>query len=280
MKMIRVGKIAFTNILPLYHYANFSDLPVELVSKVPSQLNRGMAEGSIDVGPISAFTYAEDYPNYVLMPDLSVSAKGQVRSIFLFSKYKDFTAVKDGKIALPNTSATSIHLLKILLEYMAGGKPTYTTEKPNVNAMMEHADAALLIGDDALLASWHNQNYYAFDLGWQWYKETGLPMTFAVWAVRRQIVEHQMELLFSIYERFLNAKQRSKKEPMPVIQAAMKKLGGDVATWQEYYTGLTYDFGIDERRGLATYYHYAQLAGLIEKDINIEVLDLTCTHLS
>lgn len=272
--MIRVGKIAFTNILPLYHYADFSDLPVELVSKVPAQLNRGMAAGSIDLGPISAFTYADDYPNYVLMPNLSVSAKGRVRSIFLFSKYKDFHAVKDGKIALPNTSATSINLLKILLEYMAGGKPTYTTEKPNVNTMMEHADAALLIGDDALLASWKKNNYYAFDLGLQWYKETGLPMTFAVWAIRRQIAEEQKELLSQIYERFLIAKQRAQQEPMPVIQAAMKQLGGEVATWQEYYAGLTYNFGIDERRGLATYYHYAQLAGLIKEDIDIEVMDL------
>lgn len=274
MKPIQIGKIAFTNILPLYHHFYFSDLPVELIPQVPSQLNKSMAAGSIDMGPISSFAYADDYPKYVIMPDLSVSSKGPVGSIFLFSKKDTFTAVKNGKIALTNTSASSINLLKILLEYFAGGSPSYTTQNPNLDQMMTNADAALLIGDDALRANWSNTKYHVFDLGLEWYKETGLPMTFAVWAVNRHVAEERQETLSLIYQRFLQAKKLGKQEPIPVIQEAMRSLGGEVADWKKYYAGLNYDFGPEEQHGLATYFHYAALAGLIKDEVKIEVLDL------
>jgi chorismate dehydratase len=274
MKPIRIGKIAFTNILPLYHYFRYDDLPVKLIPQVPSQLNKSMAEGSIDMGPISSFAYADDYPKYVIMPDLSVSAKGRVGSIFLFSKKENFAEVKNGRIALTNTSASSINLLKILLEHFAGGAPSYKTEDPDLDKMMEHADAALLIGDDALRANWKNRKYYVFDLGLEWYKETGLPMTFAVWAVNRNVVKERQETLSLIYQRFLYSKKRGEQDPMPVIQEAMSQLGGKIVDWEKYYAGLNYNFGPEEQRGLATFYHCATLAGLVKDNVKIEVMDL------
>lgn len=274
MLPVRIGKIAYTNILPIYHYFDQSNLSVELIPQVPAQLNHAMAEGEIDMSPISSFAYAKDYPKYVLMPDLSVSATGSVGSIFLFSKHQRFTGVKNGKIALTNTSASSIHLLKILLEYFAGGMPSYTTETPDLEAMMSHADAALLIGDDALRAKWSNRNYHVFDLGYEWYKETGLSMTFAVWAVNREIVKNRQKTLSLIYERFIEAKHMGQAKPMPIILEAIRQLGGDIATWQQYYQGLNYDFGIKEQKGLATYYRYAALAGLIPEEVKIDVMDL------
>ena len=89
MKPIQIGKIAFTNILPLYHHFHYSDLPVELIPQVPSQLNKSMAAGSIDMGPISSFAYADDYPKYVIMPDLAWKPTGfrpRPRSYWLVRK--------------------------------------------------------------------------------------------------------------------------------------------------------------------------------------------------
>lgn len=271
---MRIGKIAFTNILPLYYYFDQSQLPVELIPQVPSGLNRSMAAGKIDMGPISSFAYAKDYPKYVLMPNLSVSATGPVGSIFLFSKHKDFTAVKNGKIALTNTSATSINLLKILLEYFAGGTPEYTTEAPDLDVMMKDNDAALLIGDDALKASWTDRKFYVFDLGLEWYKQTGLSMTFAVWAVNRQVAEEEKNLLGLVYERFIHSKLRSKREPQPIIQTAMAELGGSPVIWEQYYERLNYNFGLSEQKGLAAYFRYAAIMGLISDEVEIEVIQL------
>jgi chorismate dehydratase len=72
----------------------------------------------------------------------------------------------------------------------------------------------------------------------------------------------------------LRAKQLGQQEPIPVIQEAMEKLGGDLATWKKYYKGLNYNFGPEEQRGLAAYYHYAALAGLIKDEVKIELMDL------
>ena len=85
MRPIRIGRIAFTNILPIYHFFDPSGLNVEMIHQVPSQLNRGMAAGEIDMGPISSFAYGENHTRYTLVPHLSVSSRGPVRSIYLFT---------------------------------------------------------------------------------------------------------------------------------------------------------------------------------------------------
>lgn len=83
-----IGKISYTNSWPVYHYFDPSSLsfPAEMVSEVPAVLNRGMAAGDIHVGALSSFAYAAASDRLLLLPGLSVSADGPVRSIFLFSK--------------------------------------------------------------------------------------------------------------------------------------------------------------------------------------------------
>ena len=96
---------------------------------------------------------------------------------------------------LPTTSATSVNLLKIILEKFYNGKPTYEYAKPNLEHMMEHADGALLIGDDAIKESWRNKTYMITDLGQEWAKWTGQWMSFAVWAIRKETAQKYPELV-------------------------------------------------------------------------------------
>lgn len=51
------------------------------------------------------------------------------------------------------------------MEKAYGGKPTYWDSEPNLDVMMESSDAALLIGDHAIEASWRDHNYIVTDLG-------------------------------------------------------------------------------------------------------------------
>ncbi|TCS93396.1 menaquinone biosynthetic enzyme MqnA/MqnD family protein [Hazenella coriacea] len=275
MKPIRIGKISFTNILPIYHFFDGTGLDVELVPQVPAQLNRGMASGEIDMGPISSFAYAEHYPEFVLMPDLSVSAKGPVGSIFLFTKGEELTDLKKARIALTNTSASSVALLRIIMEKFIGATPEYKTMTPDLSQMMNEADAALLIGDDALKAKMTSDlPYRIFDLGQEWYNRTDLSMTFAVWAVRREIVETRKDELKQIYARFMKAKEQGSQQRQPIIQEAMKQLNGSESFWNQYFDGLCYDLQETEQIGLKTYYQYAAEIGLISPDVQICMLDL------
>jgi chorismate dehydratase len=55
------------------------------------------------------------------------------------------------------------------------------------------ADAAVVIGDEALSASLIGasaRGWYVTDLADEWRAWTGLPMVFAVWAGRREVVDH------------------------------------------------------------------------------------------
>ncbi|MBA4495601.1 menaquinone biosynthetic enzyme MqnA/MqnD family protein [Paenactinomyces guangxiensis] len=274
MKPIRIGKISFTNILPIYHYFDQRGTQVELIPQVPTQLNRGMAKGEIDMGPISSFAYAETYPDYVLMPDLSISATGPVGSIFLFTRGEELADLHQARIALTNTSASSVALLRILLEKFAGAKPEYVTMDPCLDDMMNRADAALLIGDDALKGLWRNSGYRILDLGQEWYNRTGMSMTYAVWAVRREIAETRTAELEEIFVRFMKAKEKGQRDPRPVIREAMRQLGGDVPFWDRYYDGLSYDLREKEIAGLKAYYRYGAELGLLPPDVQICMLDL------
>ncbi len=270
---IIIGKIDYTNVWPIFHFFERQELgnSVKIISQVPTQLNAAMAKGEIDIGPISSFAYAEHFEKYLLFPDLSVSSYGKVNSIFLFHK-KPLQELHKSKIALPTTSATSINLLKIILTRFYSAQPEYFYTSPILEDMLEVADAALLIGDDAIRAAWQPYlPYFVTDLGELWTRLTGKGMCFAVWAVRKQTVEENPTQVHRIFKAFELSKQHGLNHLEPIILAAQKRLGGDFDTWYEYFTQLCYDFGESEKSGLELYFQYALELGLLNQKIPLIV---------
>lgn len=273
MRPIRIGKIAYTNVLPIYHFFEDRELPIEWIHQIPSKLNQKMLEGLIDIGPISAYAYGKNASKYFLIPDISISARGAVRSIFLFSRTPVLSELDGAKIALTTSSATSIHLLRIILEHFEGIQPDYCSLPPDLNQMMQQADAALLIGDDAIKASFQDHGYYAFDLGYEWYLRTNLNMTYAVWTIRREVVEDRKPEIVPILQAFLSAKEKGTQNLQPVIQVAKGRLGGSESFWKEYFSGLCYDFKDKELSGLKKYYALCRKLGLLQSEVDIQFLD-------
>jgi chorismate dehydratase len=269
---IRVGQNLYTNAWPVYYHMPVERLKgkVEWIEQVPSRLNRALAQGEIDAGMISSFAYGESFPQYVLLPELSVSAYGSVGSVLLFHK-EPLERVANGRIALASTSATSVNLLKIILQKFYGGRPIYTYAAPHLEEMMEGRDAALLIGDDAIRASWANRRYRVTDLGEQWLRWTGEWMTFAVWAVRKDALKRHADTVAELLAAFLESKRQSKLHPEPVAREAAARIGGTEPFWRRYFGGLCHDFGSEQRRGLQTYFRYARELGLLDHDVTIEL---------
>jgi chorismate dehydratase len=267
-KTITVGKIKYTNAWPIFHYFDPSQLrhPVELVTKVPAELNRSMLNGSLDISAMSSFAYASGAEDMLLLPDLSVSADGPVQSIFLFSR-KPLDEIKNGTIALTNTSATSVNLLKILMQKAWEGQPSYFDCEPDLDLMLQQADAGLLIGDHAIKASWRSEGLYVTDLGEQWKRWTGYSITFAVWAVRRAVAEQHTDAVAEIAAAFRASKQRCLSDLTPVITEACKEIGGTPDYWERYFTNLCYDFGEKEQKGLELYFQYAYELGLLDRRV-------------
>lgn len=271
---LRMGKIAYTNVLPLYEKLNLSDLSVEEVSAVPARLNQMLALGQIDFSSISSFSYALNWRDYRLLPGISISSKKEVGSVILFTDGIPLTELDGKTVALSNQSAASVHLLRVILEKYIGIKPTYLFMEPDLPMMLKHAKAALLIGDAAIQARWEQPQKPFYDLATLWHKYTNETMTFAVWAVRKEVLQYR-GLLKELHQRFLQAKEAGLQALPQVIKRAQAGLGGDRDFWHNYYTRqLSYDFGEQERKGLEKYFQDLQEIGVLEDKVPIQLIEI------
>ncbi|HUC92342.1 MAG TPA: menaquinone biosynthesis protein [Paenibacillus sp.] len=265
---ITVGRIDYANVWPIFEHfdevrAERDLTGVDIVVGMPSVLNGALTEGNVDIASVSSFAYGRRAEQFVLLPDLSVSADGEVRSILLFLK-NPLDDVLKGTVAVTSTSATSVNLLKIILQGRFGAEPRYITMEPDLDAMLEEADAALLIGDHAIQGSWRTDHgCEVLDVGRLWKDWTGLTMTFAVIAVRKETALRAPKTVSDIYKALLESKRRGLRDIGRLASKAVRRLGGQSGYWEAYFNGLRYGFGPDEREGLMLYFRYAARLGLL-----------------
>ncbi|MEK8127401.1 menaquinone biosynthesis protein [Paenibacillus filicis] len=269
---IRMGRIDFTNVWPLFYYFPFESFgdQLEVFQQVPTQLNKAMAEGRIDIGPISSFAYAEHAEDYLLFPHMSVSAFQHVHSLLLFHR-KPLAELEGSTIALPTTSATTVNLLKIILAKYYRVNVHYVYEEPNLDTMMNKADAGLLIGDHAIKASWEDRGYLVTDLGAEWTRLTGHWMSFAVCTIRKQVAREQPELVADIYKAFLESKRKSLADLTSLVNDAQRLIGGSREYWHDYFSNLSYEFGPKQWEGLQLYYRYAVELGFLKHEVQLQI---------
>src|SRR5438045_5631401 len=192
------------------------DAGVEEVSGVPTDLNRRLLDGDIDVAPISSIEYARHADRRRLLPRLCGCSEGAVESIQLVSR-KPLEQVRT--IAVTPESATSVVLTKVLLP-----------EARHV-PLGEGAQAKLLIGDAALKSAFEDPTPH-YDLGRLWLERTGLPMVFAVWACPEPVSAGLSEL-----EDALVASVRlAPAEPAQLGHAASERVGQPAGLPAAYVT--------------------------------------------
>jgi chorismate dehydratase len=237
--LIRLGRISYANMAPVFYELGGDSF--EQVSGVPTQLNRLLLNGEIDVAPISSIEYARNADRLKLLPQLCVSAEGAVDSIQLITR-KPLEQVRS--VAVTPESATSVVLTRVLL----GGVDLVPLDHP--------ADAKMLIGDAALHSAFEDPTPH-YDLGRLWQERTGLPMVFAVWACREGVHEGLEEL-----ERaHLRALALARSEPERLAHEASERYGYPAGFLARYFEKLRYSFGPRERAGLYTFLEMARDVG-------------------
>ena len=240
--MIRLGRISYANMAPVFYELNGDTF--EQVSGVPTQLNRLLLDGEIDVAPISSIEYARNADRLKLLPQLCVSAEGAVDSIQLITR-KPLEQVRS--VAVTPESATSVVLTRVLL----GSVDLVPLDQP--------ADAKMLIGDAALHSAFEDPTPH-YDLGRLWQERTGLPMVFAVWACREGVDQGLEEL-----ERaHLRALALARSEPERLARRASDEYGWPPGFLARYFEKLRYHFGPRERQGLVRFFELAHLAGELD----------------
>ena len=188
---LRVAAIDFLNPAPLMWDFHHPPLAATLAHRydvhltAPSQCARDLHAGTADLGliPIAALT-----PTLRIVPGCTIASLHQVRSIQLISK---LPLHQVRTVAADTASRSSVAYAQILFRHFLKTDPLFEDHSADPIAMLAHADAALLIGDPALLAleqrvqieqttgpcQWH-------DVATLWRHYTGLPWVAAVWAAR------------------------------------------------------------------------------------------------
>ena len=239
---MRLGRISYVNMAPVFYRL---EAEVEEIQGVPTELNRRLLAGELDVAPISSIEYARNADRLRLLPRLCVSSEGAVDSIQLVSR-KPLEHVRT--VAVTPESATSVVLTKVLL--------------PDADhvPLGEEADAKLLIGDAALKSAFEDPTPH-YDLGRLWQERTGLPMVFAVWACPEPLEAGLAEL-----EDALVASVRlARAEPERLAFEASDRYGYPAGFLARYFEKLRYTFGPRERAGLYTVLEMAQQVGELDR---------------
>ncbi len=251
----RVGHIQFLNCLPIYWGLVQSSalLDVELVKDTPDNLNDALVAGDLDISAISLVEYLRNAADLLVLPDLAVGSDGPVLSVNLVAQ-QPLSTLDGCRVALGSTSRTSVLLARMWLAEVHGVHPEYFRCPPDLSQMLQEARAAVLIGDAALRATYEapGRGLDVHDLGQVWRDWTGLPMVFAVWAVRREFAAAYPGLVKDVHEAFRTSRDRALAEIDTVAARAARWEVFDRTTLAGYFRTL--DFSLGER----------QLAGLRE----------------
>ncbi len=197
---LRVAAISFLNPAPLLYSLEHEPEAARLRDAyalhytTPAICAAELLAGEADLGlvPIAALT-----PQLAIVPGCTIASLREVRSILLLVKNPAKLGLAEAlaevkTVAADAASRSSLAYARILFEHFHGARPAFVERAADPLAMLATADAALLIGDPALLARERRAAIEAaagapllwLDLAQLWRERTGLPWVAAVWAVR------------------------------------------------------------------------------------------------
>lgn len=221
----RIGRVGYINCEPIYYGIAQGAVPAacKIVDGTPTELNRMLSIGDLDISVISAIEYARHPDRYLILPDLAIACDGAVESVLLLSRVR--LSDLDGKLILLNRdSLTSIFLVKLLLARGFGVTPRYQhSEIDSIDSLAEDVTGVLMIGDPALRA--RGALPYTLDLGQGWKDLTGLPFVFAVWAVRRDYYQEHREETHRLHQALLHSKRYSLARLDEICEAVYGRVG-------------------------------------------------------
>jgi len=239
----RVCAVSYLNTVPLVwgllHGEQRAKYAVSFA--IPSECADRLADGRADIGIVPVVEAAR--LGLTVIPGAGIACDGPVRSILLISKVP-FDAVRT--LAADTSSRTSVQLARVILAHRYDCEPVLIPHAPQLDAMLEKADAALIIGDPALAIEPSTLKWPWLDLGEEWKRMTGLPMVFAVWAARAGVPEdayaaadfvESMRAGMAHLDEIVEQEQHTRAMPPELVRHYLTR-------------NVVFDFGDNERMGM------------------------------
>jgi len=255
---MKIGRIPYINCYPVYGAIDRGvvRLDADLMDGVPTDLNRRMSAGELDISVVSAVEYARDSYRYLLLPDLAISCDGPVRSVMLFSR-RPAAELSSRNVIISRSSMTSVALLELLFENVWHAKPRFVAGDAEIRDVVDSnddgVDARLVIGDAALvLGSNHRERYpFVYDLGQTWKDWTGQPFVFAVWVAQRST--NVKEALVA-HAGLIASRDWGLTHLAQLARQAHDATGVSQEVCAEYLSGLDYGLSYPHLAGLTEFY--------------------------
>lgn len=259
MSRVRLGAVGYLNARPLV-YGLESQQRFDVRYDVPSECARLLHAGGIDVGLIPSIEYLRGGP-YRIAPTLTIASHGPVASVALYTR----KAMRDVRsIAMDTSSRTSVALVRVLCARSFGIAPKLVARGPDLDDMLMHCDAALIIGDNALFVN-PSADVEKIDLGDAWAGLTGLPFVYAFWAGRPGA------LTADDVAALQRARDEGVRRPDELARAYLADRPDLHAAGARYLRdNIQYYLGEAERAGLETFFRYAAEAGVVERALRLE----------
>jgi chorismate dehydratase len=232
---------------------------------LPSECADRLASGEADIGLVPIAALATN-PNLRVLPGCVIASKGRVRSLLLVRRAKQrLDAIRT--VAADTASRTTIAYTQILFKKWDNAGAEFVPMAADLDAMLEHADAAVVIGDPALMALEEQANRYErtgeelvyHDLAAEWKAMTGLAFVSAVWCAA-----HDGILDESVAEDFIHSRDHGLKNIDALVEEWERKIPLGEETIRTYLTENIH-YVLDEEcvEGMRGFFRMAAEAGVL-----------------
>ncbi|MGZ8844929.1 MAG: menaquinone biosynthetic enzyme MqnA/MqnD family protein, partial [Pyrinomonadaceae bacterium] len=192
----------------------------------------------------------------IIVPDVCVGSRSAVLSVVLATRRNNLKKVE--RVALDNSSRTSVALVKIIFREFLGFEPQWETSHPDLKSMLTRADAALIIGDPAMKIP--RDQFRVFDLATLWHEFTGFGFVFAMWMARAASVEKVRAVDFA------GARDEGLAHLDEIAAETEPQLGLSPNEIKTYLTdNIAFALDEDMQKGLSLYFELAKKHGLIDQ---------------
>ena len=281
---LRMAAISFLNPAPLMWDFEHPPLSENLATRysidrmTPSECAARLVSGEADIGliPIAALATS---PQLRILPGCTIASKGRVRSLLLVHRAgRELASLRS--VAADTSSRTTIAYSRVLFHKWGNPGIEFVPMAPCVDKMLARADAAIVIGDSALLAleERHNRTERSCeelvyrDLAAEWKTLTGLTFVSAVWGIAGGAAPRGGRLHERVVEDLIASRDHGLANIGPLVTEWAKRLPVSEETIRTYLTSNIH-YVLDEEclEGMRGFFRMAAECGVLPRyDVTVE----------
>ena len=292
MSTSRISASSYSNTAPLiwsFLYGSQHGSVELILDNAPARSAELLSQDRVDAALVPVIAYHQIDDVYIV-PGVCVGARERVQSVCLITRGMDLSDVRS--VSLDTSSKTSVVLTKIIFREFLGFEPEWRDAAPEVEAMLDASDCALLIGDPALRISEFGfgisdfpsparpssdqravnptsdlaltksairnpkSEIRKFDLAELWHRHTALGFVFAMWMSRSK----------SVPIDFATARDEGLAHLDEIVSNYVTDIGMSRDELTKYLSeNITYVVDDSLSAGMELYFELAEKCGLIDR---------------